>query len=125
MLSLPGTGWLPPGSLSVMGLEWRSRYWSSSLLQQREKHLSEKHQSHRICVFVGKESLEGGGFIWELVVAAVTSGPVVAKDLRLLGAGQESTSVPWLGRDGATGALIQQEGKEAELTGYRQGTGCH
>lgn len=39
MLRLPGTCWLPPGSLSVMGLEWRSRYWSSSLFQQVEKHL--------------------------------------------------------------------------------------
>lgn len=39
ILRLPGTCWLPPGSLSVMGLEWRSRYWSSSLLQQVEKHL--------------------------------------------------------------------------------------
>lgn len=53
-----------------MGLEWRSRYWSSSLLQQVEKHLSEEHQSQVICVPLGKDSLEGGGFIWELVLAA-------------------------------------------------------
>lgn len=54
----------------MMGLEWRSRYWSSSLLQQVEKHLSEKHLSHEICVPLGKDSLEGDGFVWKLILAA-------------------------------------------------------
>lgn len=70
MLRLPGTCWLPPGSRSVMGLEWRSRYWSSSLLQQVEKHFSEEHQSHGTRVPLGRDSLEGGIFVWELVLAA-------------------------------------------------------
>lgn len=70
MLRLPGTCWLPPGSRSVMGLEWRNRYWSSSLLQQVEKHLNEEHQSQGTHMPLGKDSLEGGVFAQELVLAA-------------------------------------------------------
>lgn len=48
-----------------MGLEWRSRYWSSSLFQQVEKHLN--WENHGICVSLGKGSMEGGRFIGELL----------------------------------------------------------
>lgn len=111
---LPGTCWLPAGSRSVMGLEWRSRYWSSSLLQQVE------------------EAQQGGTSGWGLLgprgwreVVLCRSSPRLLQVVELRGGSSTpgscgcpgaSGSKGWEGEQGCPG----QVGMELQEPGYRE-----